>query len=203
MMIYYISKHSSDLYVSSNKTIWTCMSWSIINTNVMENVCFVQRIIEKQNKVVITDRMWARLLSSTNQPSFLGPKCPSLTNAGNTDSGINGTENTWFSTTSCWQPTKKKYFVPHLNVWVMYYNIGLIRSTRNKWQGHRSIRMPQPEAVNNNLLKLFIYWTFGTQNTLYIYCFVVISWGPWSYIVKVFCVLLILFYAELAFALSV
>ncbi|CAN4110121.1 unnamed protein product [Withania somnifera] len=29
------------------------------------------RIIEKQNKVVITDRMWARLLSSTNQPSFL------------------------------------------------------------------------------------------------------------------------------------
>ncbi|KAG8381840.1 hypothetical protein BUALT_Bualt05G0014600 [Buddleja alternifolia] len=33
------------------------------------------RIIEKQNKVVITDRMWARLLSSTNQPSFLGPKC--------------------------------------------------------------------------------------------------------------------------------
>ncbi|KAM7513119.1 hypothetical protein LguiB_011994 [Lonicera macranthoides] len=32
------------------------------------------RINEKQNKVVITDRMWARLLSSTNQPSFLGPK---------------------------------------------------------------------------------------------------------------------------------
>ncbi|XP_060187478.1 ATP-dependent 6-phosphofructokinase 3-like isoform X2 [Lycium barbarum] len=29
------------------------------------------RIIEKQNKVVITDRMWARLLASTNQPSFL------------------------------------------------------------------------------------------------------------------------------------
>ncbi|GKV11829.1 hypothetical protein SLEP1_g23048 [Rubroshorea leprosula] len=32
------------------------------------------RIIEKQNKVVITDRMWARLLSSTNQPSFLSAK---------------------------------------------------------------------------------------------------------------------------------
>ncbi|GFQ01520.1 ATP-dependent 6-phosphofructokinase 4 chloroplastic [Phtheirospermum japonicum] len=32
------------------------------------------RITEDQNKVVITDRMWARLLSSTNQPSFLGPK---------------------------------------------------------------------------------------------------------------------------------
>lgn len=30
------------------------------------------RINERQNKVVITDRMWARLLSSTNQPSFLG-----------------------------------------------------------------------------------------------------------------------------------
>ncbi|KAK4374401.1 hypothetical protein RND71_005078 [Anisodus tanguticus] len=32
------------------------------------------RIIEKQNKVVITDRMWARLLSSTLQPSFLGTR---------------------------------------------------------------------------------------------------------------------------------
>ncbi|KAJ1409798.1 Pyrophosphate-dependent phosphofructokinase [Sesbania bispinosa] len=32
------------------------------------------RIIERQNKVVITDRMWARLLSSTNQPSFLKPR---------------------------------------------------------------------------------------------------------------------------------
>ncbi|KAL0305213.1 UNVERIFIED_CONTAM: ATP-dependent 6-phosphofructokinase [Sesamum calycinum] len=31
------------------------------------------RITESQNKVVITDRMWARLLSSTNQPSFLRP----------------------------------------------------------------------------------------------------------------------------------
>lgn len=29
---------------------------------------------ERQNKVVITDRMWARLLSSTNQPSFLDLK---------------------------------------------------------------------------------------------------------------------------------
>lgn len=38
-----------------------------------ESVC-AQRITEEQNKVVITDRMWARLLSSTNQPSFLGPK---------------------------------------------------------------------------------------------------------------------------------
>ncbi|KAK9014127.1 hypothetical protein V6N11_005296 [Hibiscus sabdariffa] len=29
-----------------------------------------QRITERQHKVVITDRMWARCLSSTNQPSF-------------------------------------------------------------------------------------------------------------------------------------
>jgi hypothetical protein len=28
----------------------------------------------KQNKVVITDRMWARLLSSTHQPSFMDHK---------------------------------------------------------------------------------------------------------------------------------
>ncbi|KAM3195417.1 hypothetical protein ACQJBY_071502 [Aegilops geniculata] len=35
--------------------------------------CYIPfyRITEKQNKVSITDRMWARLLSSTNQPSFL------------------------------------------------------------------------------------------------------------------------------------
>ncbi|EXB24699.1 6-phosphofructokinase 3 [Morus notabilis] len=32
------------------------------------------KITEKMNKVVITDRMWARLLSSTNQPSFLSVK---------------------------------------------------------------------------------------------------------------------------------
>ncbi|KAK4427270.1 ATP-dependent 6-phosphofructokinase [Sesamum alatum] len=32
------------------------------------------RINERRNKVVITERMWARLLSSTNQPSFLNPK---------------------------------------------------------------------------------------------------------------------------------
>jgi 6-phosphofructokinase 1 len=32
------------------------------------------RITERQNNVVITDRMWARLLSSTNQPSFMEVK---------------------------------------------------------------------------------------------------------------------------------
>ncbi|KAG8076714.1 hypothetical protein GUJ93_ZPchr0006g44434 [Zizania palustris] len=35
--------------------------------------CYIP-ITEKQNKVSITDRMWARLLSSTNQPSFLSKK---------------------------------------------------------------------------------------------------------------------------------
>lgn len=33
-----------------------------------------ERINERQNQVVITDRMWARLLSSTNQPSFISPR---------------------------------------------------------------------------------------------------------------------------------
>ncbi|VVB10618.1 unnamed protein product [Arabis nemorensis] len=33
----------------------------------------LNRITERQNKVVITDRMWARMLSSTNQPSFMNP----------------------------------------------------------------------------------------------------------------------------------
>lgn len=37
-------------------------------------IFYIQRITERQNKVVITDRMWARLLASTNQPSFLNAK---------------------------------------------------------------------------------------------------------------------------------
>ncbi|GAB2292458.1 ATP-dependent 6-phosphofructokinase 3 [Dionaea muscipula] len=38
--------------------------------------CYIpfRHITEKQHKVVITDRMWARLLSSTNQPSFQEPR---------------------------------------------------------------------------------------------------------------------------------
>uniref|UniRef100_A0A6N2KZW7 ATP-dependent 6-phosphofructokinase n=1 Tax=Salix viminalis TaxID=40686 RepID=A0A6N2KZW7_SALVM len=38
--------------------------------------CYIpfERINERQNQVVITDRMWARLLSSTDQPSFICPK---------------------------------------------------------------------------------------------------------------------------------
>ncbi|KAL7112199.1 hypothetical protein ACP275_05G136900 [Erythranthe tilingii] len=43
------------------------------------------RITEKQNKVVITDRMWARLLSSTNQPSFLKVNKLTGENSGNTE----------------------------------------------------------------------------------------------------------------------
>lgn len=43
------------------------------NVFIHESFC-LQRVTEKQNKVVITDRMWARLLSSTNQPSFLSSK---------------------------------------------------------------------------------------------------------------------------------
>ena len=31
----------------------------------------LQRVTEKQNRVNIADRMWARLLSSTNQPAFI------------------------------------------------------------------------------------------------------------------------------------
>lgn len=31
----------------------------------------LQRVTETQNTVKLTDRMWARLLASTNQPSFL------------------------------------------------------------------------------------------------------------------------------------
>ncbi|XP_065849563.1 ATP-dependent 6-phosphofructokinase 6 [Euphorbia lathyris] len=38
-----------------------------------------KRINEKQNKVIITDRMWARLLSSTNQPSFMNPNVAATT----------------------------------------------------------------------------------------------------------------------------
>lgn len=35
-------------------------------------VLHLQRVTETQNTVKLTDRMWARLLASTNQPSFLG-----------------------------------------------------------------------------------------------------------------------------------
>ena len=47
----------------------------LLSTSISCFVAFVtQRITERQNHVVITDRMWARLLSSTNQPSCLDSK---------------------------------------------------------------------------------------------------------------------------------
>ncbi|XP_073134422.1 ATP-dependent 6-phosphofructokinase 6-like [Henckelia pumila] len=61
------------------------------------------RITERQNSVVITDRMWARLLSSTNQPSFLSadevdefkkelePPTPLLDDGRNGEDEISGT----------------------------------------------------------------------------------------------------------------
>lgn len=48
--------------------------YEILNARLLIGFFCWQRITEKQNSVVITDRMWARLLSSTNQPSFLSPK---------------------------------------------------------------------------------------------------------------------------------
>ncbi|KAL9176773.1 hypothetical protein ABFS82_01G017300 [Erythranthe guttata] len=68
----------------------------------------LNRITEGQNKVVITDRMWARLLSSTNQPSFVetkdlndddvrkddAPPTQMLDDAGSSGDGITGNNNT-------------------------------------------------------------------------------------------------------------
>lgn len=55
----------------------------------------MQRITEKQNKVVITDRMWARLLASTNQPSFLNSKdIVQLLDGNDNGSEITGKQNT-------------------------------------------------------------------------------------------------------------
>ena len=34
----------------------------------------LQRVTERQNTVELTGRMWARVLSSTNQPSFVTPQ---------------------------------------------------------------------------------------------------------------------------------
>lgn len=51
--------------------------------------CYIpfHRINERQHKVVITDRMWARLLSSTNQPSFLRTKDTTTTTTEDEDGG--------------------------------------------------------------------------------------------------------------------
>ncbi|XP_062206794.1 ATP-dependent 6-phosphofructokinase 6-like [Phragmites australis] len=49
------------------------------------------RVTSTRNKVRITDRMWARLLSSTNQPSFLGQK--DIDAAREADKAANNREN--------------------------------------------------------------------------------------------------------------
>lgn len=45
----------------------------VIHNNLCDLVGLLQRVTEKQNQVNIGDRMWARLLSSTNQPAFIKP----------------------------------------------------------------------------------------------------------------------------------
>ncbi|XP_047342012.1 ATP-dependent 6-phosphofructokinase 6-like [Impatiens glandulifera] len=52
------------------------------------------RITEIQNKVIITDRMWARLLSSTNQPSFVGNTDPKKEDDNNNKSGKDSKSST-------------------------------------------------------------------------------------------------------------
>lgn len=67
--------------------IWTawCFCVSLMHTSSVApclnfTICIAgfffwwQRVTSTRNKVRITDRMWARLLSSTNQPSFLSQK---------------------------------------------------------------------------------------------------------------------------------
>lgn len=57
-----------------NRYTFHCTNFFFMSSSSCELVVMLQRITEQQNNVVITDRMWARLLSSTNQPSFLSPK---------------------------------------------------------------------------------------------------------------------------------
>lgn len=63
------------IYCGRGCVILTIFLWFAVS--LLKSCSFLsmlQRITEAQNKVVITDRMWARLLSSTNQPSFLSTK---------------------------------------------------------------------------------------------------------------------------------
>lgn len=48
----------------TNKNIAMQTSYSVM-------CILLQRVTEATNVVKLTDRMWARLLASTNQPSFL------------------------------------------------------------------------------------------------------------------------------------
>lgn len=139
-------------------------------------VYLLQRVIEKQNKVVITDRMWARLLSSTNQPSF-GPKCSSVASAGtagNSDTGTNETKNTWFLTTSSLHRLAEKidYFF-HVSTFELCILI-------SNWPGKVGTDSKVTGLLGclslkewNYLLKFLIYWTFGTQKY-----FVLLLWSP-------------------------
>ncbi|RYQ93115.1 hypothetical protein Ahy_B09g099381 [Arachis hypogaea] len=64
---------------ASDNVYWTLLAQSIVHGAMADYTGhtsgLVNRINENRNHVVVTDRMWARLLSSTNQPSFLGNKC--------------------------------------------------------------------------------------------------------------------------------
>ncbi|KAF5821971.1 putative 6-phosphofructokinase [Helianthus annuus] len=59
---------------ASDNVYCALLAHSAVHGAMVENVTYRFTITEKQNKVVITDRMWARMLSSTNQPSFLNTK---------------------------------------------------------------------------------------------------------------------------------
>ncbi|KAL5569792.1 hypothetical protein UlMin_026367 [Ulmus minor] len=58
----------------------------------------ISRVTETQNIVKLTDRMWARLLASTNQPSFLGNEQPQEIVDGEKIGAMNNT-NTKIATT--------------------------------------------------------------------------------------------------------
>lgn len=65
----YIPFHVSALFLLRFSSFGPLWGW--MRALLFANLFGKQRITEMPNKVVITDRMWARLLSSTNQPSFL------------------------------------------------------------------------------------------------------------------------------------
>ena len=49
----------------------------------------LQRVTEKQNTVQLTGRMWARLLASTNQPSFISSDLERVDKIGDINSSMN------------------------------------------------------------------------------------------------------------------
>lgn len=73
-LFFYLQLH---LLIGFHTVLKNCSSYCVTKRLTIDFfvwIFYIQRITEKQNKVVITDRMWARLLASTNQPSFLNPK---------------------------------------------------------------------------------------------------------------------------------